>query len=66
MSATEGVGLDPAVGLLLRDGPEWPSLALDPIEELRPVFADRLALSLSIAANSAPAISRPEMAVPCF
>lgn len=45
-SAAEGVGLDPAVGLLHRDRPGRPSLALDLMEELRPILADRLALSL--------------------
>jgi CRISPR-associated protein Cas1 len=45
-SALEGVGLDPAVGFLHRDRPGRASLALDLMEELRPVIADRLALSL--------------------
>jgi len=45
-SALEAVGLDPAVGFLHRDRPGRPSLALDIMEELRPVVADRLALSL--------------------
>jgi CRISPR-associated protein Cas1 len=45
-SAAESVGLDPAVGFLHRDRPGRPSLALDLVEELRPVLADRLALSL--------------------
>lgn len=45
-SALEGVGLDPYVGFLHQDRPGRPSLALDLMEELRPVFADRLALSL--------------------
>ncbi len=45
-SALEGVGLDPAVGFLHRDRPGRPGLALDLMEELRPVIADRLALSL--------------------
>jgi CRISP-associated protein Cas1 len=45
-SALETVGLDPHVGFLHRDRPGRPSLALDLMEELRPVFADRLALSL--------------------
>nr|WP_238481956.1 type I-C CRISPR-associated endonuclease Cas1c [Pinisolibacter aquiterrae] len=45
-SAAEGVGLDPAVGFLHRDRPGRPGLALDLMEELRPVLADRLALSL--------------------
>lgn len=45
-SALETVGLDPAVGYLHRDRPGRPSLALDLMEEFRPVMADRLALSL--------------------
>ena len=45
-SALEAVGLDPYVGFLHADRPGRPSLALDMMEELRPVFADRLALSL--------------------
>ncbi len=45
-SALEVVGLDPYIGFLHQDRPGRPSLALDLMEELRPVFADRLALSL--------------------
>ncbi len=45
-SALESVGLDPAVGYLHVDRPGRPGLALDLIEEFRPFFADRLALSL--------------------
>jgi CRISPR-associated protein Cas1 len=45
-SALETVGLDPQVGFLHADRPGRPSLALDLMEELRPVFADRLALTL--------------------
>lgn len=45
-SALEGVGLDPQVGFLHRDRPGRPSLALDLMEEVRPILADRLALSL--------------------
>ncbi len=45
-SALESVGLDPYVGFLHTDRPGRPSLALDLMEELRPVLADRLALSL--------------------
>jgi CRISPR-associated protein Cas1 len=45
-SALETVGLDPAVGFLHRDRPGRPSLALDLLEEFRPLLADRLALSL--------------------
>lgn len=45
-SALESVGLDPAAGFLHRDRPGRPSLALDLMEDLRPVMVDRLALSL--------------------
>ncbi len=45
-SALETVGLDPAVGYLHRDRPGRSGLALDLMEELRPVLADRLALTL--------------------
>jgi CRISPR-associated protein Cas1 len=45
-SALETVGLDPAVGFLHRDRPGRAGLALDLMEELRPVLADRLAISL--------------------
>ena len=46
VSALEGVGLDPQVGFLHRDRPGRPSLALDLMEELRPLLADRLSLTL--------------------
>ena len=45
-SALESVGLDPSVGFLHRDRPGRFGLALDLMEEFRPYFADRLALSL--------------------
>ncbi len=45
-SALESVGLDPAVGFLHRDRPGRYGLALDMMEEFRPVLADRTALSL--------------------
>jgi CRISPR-associated protein Cas1 len=45
-SALETVGLDPAVGFLHRDRPGRHGLALDIMEEFRPVIADRLVLSL--------------------
>jgi CRISPR-associated protein Cas1 len=45
-AALESVGLDPCVGYLHVDRPGRPSLALDLMEELRPVLVDRLALSL--------------------
>lgn len=45
-SALESVGLDPAVGFLHRDRPGRPGMALDLMEEFRPVLADRLTLSL--------------------
>ena len=45
-SALSAVGLDPAVGFLHRDRSGRPSLALDLMEELRPLLGDRLVLSL--------------------
>ena len=45
-SALESHGLDPQVGFLHADRPGRAGLALDLMEELRPVLADRLALSL--------------------
>jgi CRISPR-associated protein Cas1 len=45
-AALEGVGLDPQVGYLHCLRPGRPALALDLMEELRPVVADRLALNL--------------------
>ena len=42
----ETVGLDPYVGMMHTDRPGRASLALDMIEELRPVLADRFVLSL--------------------
>jgi CRISPR-associated protein Cas1 len=46
VAATEGVGLDPQVGFLHALRPGRPALALDLMEELRAIFADRLALTL--------------------
>ena len=45
-SAIEGVGLDPQVGYLHTLRPGRPALALDLMEEFRPVLADRLAITL--------------------
>ena len=45
-SACEAVGLDPQVGFLHTDRPGRASLALDLMEEFRPVLVDRLVLSL--------------------
>ena len=45
-SSLETVGLDPAVGFLHRDRPGRPGLALDLMEEFRPILGDRLVLSL--------------------
>lgn len=45
-AALEGAGLDAYVGFLHRDRPGRSSLALDIMEELRHIFADRLVLSL--------------------
>lgn len=54
-SALEAHGLDPQVGFLHTDRPGRSSLALDLMEELRPMLADRLTLSLvnrrQLAAN---------------
>lgn len=45
-NALSGVGLDPYVGFMHGDRPGRTSLALDLMEELRPVLADRLILTL--------------------
>lgn len=45
-AALESVGLDPYVGFMHRDRPGRQSLALDLMEELRPIAADRLMLTL--------------------
>ncbi len=45
-AALESVGLDPYVGFLHRDRPGRMSLALDLMEEFRPVLGDRFALTL--------------------
>lgn len=46
VSALEAVGIDPYVGFLHRDRPGRASLALDMIEELRAIYADRFVLTL--------------------
>lgn len=45
-SALEGVGLDAYVGFLHRNRPGRMSLALDMMEEFRPILADRVALTI--------------------
>lgn len=45
-SALETVGLDPQVGFLHRDRPGRAGLALDLMEEFRPILANRMALTL--------------------
>lgn len=45
-SALETVGLDPYVGFMHTDRPGRVSLALDLLEELRPVMADRFVLTM--------------------
>lgn len=45
-SALETVGLDPYVGFMHTDRPGRVSLALDLIEELRPVLADRFVITM--------------------
>jgi CRISP-associated protein Cas1 len=46
VSAAAATGLDPSVGFLHVDRPGRPGLALDLMEEFRPLFGDRLALAL--------------------
>ncbi len=46
VAGAQGVGLDPQMGFLHGLRPGRPSLGLDMMEELRPVLADRLALTL--------------------
>ncbi len=46
MAALECVGLDPQVGYLHALRPGRPALALDLMEEFRPIVADRLAITL--------------------
>lgn len=46
VSALEGVGLDPQVGFLHVLRPGRPALALDLMEEFRPLLSDRLVLTL--------------------
>jgi len=46
MAALVASGLDPNVGFLHTDRPGRPSLALDLMEEFRPMLADRLVLTL--------------------
>lgn len=45
-AAAAAAGLDPSVGLFHVDRPGRPGMALDLMEELRPLVADRLALAL--------------------
>lgn len=56
-SALESVGLDPQVGFLHAVRPGRAALALDLMEEFRPLFADRLALTL---------INRAQLQAPDF
>ena len=44
-SALQGVGLDPYIGFMHTDRPGRRSLALDLMEELRPIFVDRFVIS---------------------
>lgn len=46
IAALQGVGLDPYVGFMHTDRPGRASLALDLVEEFRPVLADRFVLTL--------------------
>ena len=57
VSALTAAGLDPNVGFLHADRPGRPSLALDLMEEFRPIIADRHVLSM---------INRKEVDKDCF
>jgi CRISPR-associated protein Cas1 len=46
IAALTATGLDPFVGYLHADRPNRPGLALDLMEEFRPLIADRLAITL--------------------
>ena len=46
LSALQGTALDPAVGFLHAERPGRPALALDLMEELRPLVVDRFVLAL--------------------
>ena len=46
IAALTATGLDPFVGYLHTDRPNRPGLALDLMEEFRPLIADRLAITL--------------------
>jgi CRISPR-associated protein Cas1 len=46
IAALAAVGLDPFVGFLHAERPNRPALALDVMEEFRPMIADRLAITL--------------------
>ncbi|HET7579522.1 MAG TPA: type I-C CRISPR-associated endonuclease Cas1c [Bacillales bacterium] len=46
VGAVQGVGLDPQIGFLHVVRPGRPALGLDLMEELRPLFADRLTIAL--------------------
>ncbi|MBA3515594.1 MAG: CRISPR-associated endonuclease Cas1 [Pyrinomonadaceae bacterium] len=46
IAALTATGLDPFVGYLHSDRPARPGLALDLMEEFRPLIADRLAITL--------------------
>lgn len=56
-SAVESVGLDPQIGFLHAVRPGRAALALDLMEEFRPLLADRLALTL---------INRRQIGAACF
>jgi CRISPR-associated protein Cas1 len=64
-SAVESVGLDPQIGFLHAVRPGRAALALDLMEEFRPLLADRLALTLinRRQINAADFVERPGGAV---
>lgn len=56
-AALQAIGLDPSVGFLHVDRPGRPGLALDLMEEFRPLIADRVALTL---------VNRKQVSPECF
>ena len=53
-SAVVAVGLDPAIGLLHADHERRPSLALDLMEEFRPLIVDQVVVSAALRGQLRP------------
>jgi len=63
-SAVRRVGLDPYIGFLHPPGRSRPALALDLVEEFRPVLADPLALALALRGRVGPDSFRTDPEAP--